>query len=49
LEGKAEGKKHVEKSRLRWENKINLHQEVCKGLEWNEFSRLRIRTEEGVF
>jgi hypothetical protein len=46
---KQELRKHVGKSRRRWENKINLHQEMCKGMSWNGFNRLRIRTDEDVF
>jgi hypothetical protein len=49
LTEKPEGKKHVGKSRLRWENKINLRQEIYKGKAWDGFKRLRIRTDEAVF
>jgi len=49
MTGKPEGKEHVGKYSGRWENKINLHQEICKGKAWNGFNRLRIRTDEGGF
>jgi len=48
VDRKTGRKGHVGKSRLRRENKINLHQEIYKGKAWNGFKRHRVRTDEGV-
>jgi len=42
LIGKPEGKEIVGKSGRRWENKINVHLEMCKLTAWNGFNWLRI-------